>query len=347
MDDAHSHGEEERRSHDHHDARRYHPGRNGGRHHPYRFVVYSILALILGLVIAGGCWWAYWNFYARFRPVTIAKNQAEIQKLLDQADWVSPGRTGAPIYLITFRACDVCTTYQREEFPKLAAAGVDTRVIVFARSDREGLSQSTPSERATVAELWINRDWRLYASWMATPRKEWTAPGVRSADGSFARTAVINASRDYIDQLAPLLKGAGVGDGFPLLIWRDKDMRLKACACFDQRSWHFIREDLGAPSKAPPPPVLPETAVTAPPAAPAPEPVPTEPPMVAAPPAASPPPAGADTPAAQAAPQASAPGATPPLAGAPQQADKAAGAAARVPAPARSAPRGDPKTVFY
>jgi hypothetical protein len=218
--------------------------------HHHRFLFFSLVAVVLGGLITGGGYWAYWNFYERFRPVTIAKNQVEIQRLLDEADWVSPGRGGAPIYMITYRDCSDCTTYQRDEFPKLAAANVDTRVIVFARPDREGLQQSTSAERATIAELWINRDWNLYARWMATPHKDWTADGLKPSDHDFARNAVVNASRDFVGQLAPLIKGAGLGDTYPILIWRDRDGFLKACACTDERSYHFIRTDLGAPGKA-------------------------------------------------------------------------------------------------
>ena len=214
-------------------------------HHHHRFLFFSLVAVIVGGVIAAGGYWAYWNFYERFRPVTVAKNQTEIQRLLDESDWVSPGRSGPPLWIISFRDCTDCTAYQRDEFPKLAAANIDTRVIVFARPDHEGLQESTPAERATIAELWISRDWSLYAKWMATPHKDWTADGLKPADHDFARNAVVNATRDYVGQMAPLLKGAGLGDTYPVLIWRDHDGFLKACACTDERSYHFIRSDLG------------------------------------------------------------------------------------------------------
>ncbi|HWE44414.1 MAG TPA: hypothetical protein VG407_00180 [Caulobacteraceae bacterium] len=218
--------------------------------HHHRFLFFSLVAVLLGAVIAGGGYWAYWNFYERFRPVTIAKNQTEIQHLLDESDWVSPGRTGPVLWMISFRDCADCIAYQRDEFPKLAAANVDTRVIVFARADHEGLQESTAAERATVAELWINRDWNLYARWMATSHKDWTASDLKPAEHDWARTAVVNSTHDYVNQMAPLLKGAGLGDTYPILIWRDRDGFLKACACTDERSYHFIRTDLGAPSEA-------------------------------------------------------------------------------------------------
>lgn len=241
-----------------------------------RFLLFSLLAVVLGAAVAGGGYWAYWNYYARWRPVTIVKDQAEIQNLLQSAGWASSGRTGPELYMITYRACPACARYQREEFPKLVEANVDTRVIVFARPDREGVAQSTGPERATVAELWINRDWNLYLNWMATPRKEWTAPGVKPADGDIARTAVVEASRQFIDKLTPLLKGNGLGTEYPLLIWRDRDGYLKACACADRRSYAFIRHDLGVADETP-------SLIAVPRPAPEPEPLPT--PDMAPPPA--------------------------------------------------------------
>ena len=147
-----------------------------------RFLLWSLLAAVLGLLVAGGGYWSYWNFYARFQPVLIPKNQADIQKLLDESGWVSPGKAqGGPwIYVVGWRTCDACTAYEREEFPKLQAANVDTRVVVYARPAREGLSQSTPSERATIAALWLDRDWALYQRWKTVTSRAWTGPSPTS-----------------------------------------------------------------------------------------------------------------------------------------------------------------------
>lgn len=213
--------------------------------HHHRFLVFSLISAIVGGCLAAGGYWAYFNFYARFRPVTITRNQAAIESLLAQSDYVSPGAQGPVLWMVSFRDCQPCTNYQRDEFPKLTAKDIDTRVIVFARADRQGQPQSTQAERATVAELWINRDWGLYGRWMATPRREWAAPGLKFADTDWARRAVVNATRDYINQLAPLLTDAGLTTDYPLLIWRDRQGLLKACACTDSRSYHFVRADLG------------------------------------------------------------------------------------------------------
>jgi hypothetical protein len=312
------------------------------RHH-HRLLMFSLLALVIGGVIAGGGYWAYYNFYARFQPVTISKNQAAIEQLLSEGDWVSPGHTGPQLYMVMYRDCQSCIDYMRDEFPKLAAANVDTRVIVFARADREGLQQSTPVERATVAELWINRDWGLFSRWMATPRHDWTGEGLRQAEKDWARKAVVSASREYVNELFPLVKAAGLTDDYPLLIWRDHDGFMKACACTDSRSFHFIRSDLGVskPLQLPtfdlpffgnskPQPKSDVVPAPAPAAAPAPAP---DAPASAAPAATAPAPASG---AATVTPQAAAPS------------PAAVTKPARLPSPrAAGRDKSDAKTVFY
>ncbi|MCA3718945.1 MAG: hypothetical protein IM674_11910 [Brevundimonas sp.] len=224
-----------------------------------RFLIWSALAVVIGLAIAGTGYWAYWNFYARFQPVTVTRNQADIQRLLDEASWLSGGGGGEPLYVIGYRDSASFQRYQREEADRLRAGGVEMRVIAFARPDREGAPQSTPSERSTIAELWLSRDWSLYERWMATPARSWTAAGIPDADGNLARTAVVEASHQFTIRLNDLLRDAGVPTGYPLVIWRDREGFLKACACADRRSWVFVRDDVGAPddlsTPTPPDPV--------------------------------------------------------------------------------------------
>lgn len=214
-----------------------------------RFFIWSALAALIGLLLAGGGYWAYWNFYARFQPVTITRKQAEIQNLLDEASWLSAGGGGEPLYIVGYRDAAALIRYDEQESPKLRAAGVEPRIIVFARADKEGLPQSTPAERATVAELWLSRDWMLYQRWTATPSRSWTAAGIPESDNNIARRAVVGAGREFTNQLGALLRENGVQIRYPLVIWRDKEGFLRACACSDSRSWAFIRDDLGAPDR--------------------------------------------------------------------------------------------------
>ena len=201
------------------------------------------LALVL-LVMAGGLW-VWWEMGAGTRPKTLTKNQSEIVKVLDGAGWVSPHLTGSKLYMIAYGDCADCSAFQTREFAKLKAAGVDTRVIMIARPDKNGLAQSTAAERTTVAELWVNRDFGLYERWMAAPSGTWTAAGLAGADGDVARTAVIEAGRNTLTELAPLMNANGVGTGFPTLIWWDKAGLMRGCVC-GPAHYDAIATELGA-----------------------------------------------------------------------------------------------------
>lgn len=201
--------------------------------------------LVAVVVVIGAGWGAWWNFELRWRPKTITKNQAQIAKILEGSGWVSPGLKGPKLYMISFRTCPDCVRFKKEEYPRLHKAGVDTRLIEIARADRNGVPKSTPVERATVAELWINRSWELSEKWDATPVDAWTSPGLKPADGDIARTAVIEAGRKSVEDLVPLLKQNGVNFAYPLLVWWTPDGQMKACACEKRETYRFVRKDLG------------------------------------------------------------------------------------------------------
>jgi len=204
------------------------------------------LGLAVALIAAGLYGW--WDLDLRWRPKTITRHQAEIARLLDQAGWVSPGASGPRLYEIGFRTCTDCIRLHQEEFPRYRKAGVDTRVIVVARRDVNGLSKSTPAERSTVAELWVNRSWDLLQRWEETPPDAWTAAGIRPADGDAARSAAVEQGRLLVERLKPLLQDNGVNETpfrYPTLVWWDRQGRMRACACEDRRTYRHVREELG------------------------------------------------------------------------------------------------------
>lgn len=204
------------------------------------------LGLVLVVALLGGGYYWLWKVDLRWRPKTIAKNQAEIGKILEQSGWVSPGNKGPKLYMVSYRTCTDCIRFEKTEFPKLWKAGVDTRVIMIARSDRNGVERSTPAERATVAELWANRKWALHEAWTAGNPDLWTAPGIAPADGDIGRTALVEASRKLVDDLTPLMKKNGVSFAYPLLVWWDDKGVMRGCACEQAESYRFVRKELGA-----------------------------------------------------------------------------------------------------
>lgn len=205
------------------------------------------LIAILVVAVAGGGLFGWWSLDYRWRPHTITKHQAEIAKILQQSGWVSPGLPGPKLYMVSFRSCPDCIRFEAQAFPKLHAAKVDTRVIVIARADSNGLPKSTAPERATVAELWLNRSWRLFEDWAnVTPPTAWTAPGIAPADGDMARTAVVEAGRKTVEDLRPLLRDNGINFAYPTLVWWTKDGVMRGCACESAKTYGHVLDELGA-----------------------------------------------------------------------------------------------------
>jgi hypothetical protein len=201
----------------------------------------AVLVLIVALAGAGG--WAFWNYEARWRPKTVTRHQTEIVRILESSGWASPGFRGKRLYVVSYHGCPECRRYATEEFPKLHAGEVDTRVIEVVRRDLNGVRRSTADERATVAQLWLTHDWKLLQRWEAAPATR--IAGVPPADGDMARTAVVEASRKMVDDLTPLMKANGVKFAYPLLVWWDDKGRMRACACDRPETYRFVRKDLG------------------------------------------------------------------------------------------------------
>jgi hypothetical protein len=205
--------------------------------------LWAVLALVVGVAVGGV--WAWWNFELRWRPKTVTKHQAEIAAILQSAGWVSPNLTGPKLYMVSFRDCPDSARFRTSQFADLHKAGVDTRVILIARRDENGAAKSTPAERATVAQLWITRDWKLLQAWESAPAGTWTAGRIPAADGDAARMAVVEAGRTTVERLTPLLKANGVMFGYPLLVWWNEAGEMRACACEARQTYRFVRRELG------------------------------------------------------------------------------------------------------
>lgn len=203
-----------------------------------------IAVAVLVVLLAGLAGYGWWRLDLRWRPREITHNQAEITTVLEQSGWVSPGLEGAKLYMIGFHGCAGCDAFKAQVWPQLHAAGVDTRLIQVARADEDGAPQSTPLERATVAELWVNRSWALSERWDQTPAGAWRAEGITPADTDVARTAVVEAGRRMVADLTPLLRANGIRFDYPLLIWQGADGVMRGCACQDERTYRFVVRDL-------------------------------------------------------------------------------------------------------
>jgi len=178
------------------------------------------------------------------RPKTL-QHEAEIAALLESAAWVSPGLSNDKfIYMVSWQSCPYCLVYERDDFPKLQAAGVDTRVIEYARA-----ASSTPQERAGVAELWRHRSWDLWKRFVKVPTSSFTAEGL-PADTDPSSVALVAKSQDFSDKLRLLMSENGIGTrehlNLPTLIWRGKDGHLRGCGCEKLEVRKYVLEELSA-----------------------------------------------------------------------------------------------------
>lgn len=180
-------------------------------------------------------------------PVELSTHGPEIAALLEAAGWVSPGDGRRLLYVIGFRSCGDTVRLKAALFGDLLAAEVDIRLITIARRDLDGVAKSTSAERATVAELWLNRDWALAERWEATPVADWTGEGIPPADGDPELTAAVEAGRDLIDALTPLLLEERVADDrfrYPTLFWPEAG-GWKALVCESPETWPVVRAAFG------------------------------------------------------------------------------------------------------
>lgn len=204
-------------------------------------IILGLAVLAAAVLVAAFAWW--WTDL-RWRPHTLSRDEPQIVAALDNSGWVSPGVSGTKaLWMISYRRCPDCVRFEKEEFPGLHAAGVDTRVIMAPRP-----LGATADERATVAALWATRDWKLYEQWTSVPVAAWTAPGLPSADTTPARAAELQRSVAFITAMKPLLAANGVELRYPTLIWRDAQGRLRGCACEKRETYSYVRQELGVPA---------------------------------------------------------------------------------------------------
>jgi hypothetical protein len=202
-----------------------------------------LIGLIAMVAVIAGAGYGWGADDLADRPKTLT-HEAEIKKLIETAGWVSPGLSKTKVlYMVSWQACPPCIVYEREEFPKLHGAGVDTRGIMYARA-----SSSTPQERAGVAELWKNRSWATWKKFTAIPTSSWTAEGI-PPDTVPERAALVKKSQDFADKMRELMAANGIGTrehlNLPTLIWYGKDGHLRGCGCEKVETRKYVLQELG------------------------------------------------------------------------------------------------------
>ena len=235
-----------------------------------RFLLWSVLAVIVGFGLAGLGYGAVWYLLApqtatpvarhqsgpdrtvRTKDVVTVSNAEELQRLLDETSWISAGDgQGDPVWIVGDRQALEQSASRIEGLKP----GTALRIVAFAPADEGGVSQASGPDRATVAELWLTRDWLLYERWMATAPDKWTAAGIPPAEQDTARSGLVETGRRFVERLSALTQADGLSRGYPLVIWTDTDGVMKACACATDGAWRaadVVVDTPAAPTVVPP-----------------------------------------------------------------------------------------------
>jgi hypothetical protein len=203
-----------------------------------------ILIALVALVAVAAAGYGWWRTDLQYRPKTL-KHQDEIGAVLGDSGWISPGISETKVlYMVTHRTCPFCMAFKQENFAKLQAAGVDTRVIVYAPK-----SPATPeAELTTIGEIWKTRKYDIYEKWMAVNPAVWTTEGMVPATDP-ERAMLVAKSREFAEDMRRLMSANGIGTrqtlNLPTLIWRDKDGKLRGCGCEDVATRKYVLRELG------------------------------------------------------------------------------------------------------
>lgn len=155
----------------------------------------------------------------------LTEETAELEMLLADMPWVSEVREASPdvssdkvIYQFSFRTCPPCIRFKQQAWPKLHAAGIETRLVMTARRKK-----STPDERTAVVELARTRDWDMAQAWMKanSPNGYYKKMTFTPTDGDKPREADLETLRGQIDMLDEILAVNGIDMAYPVVLWQD------------------------------------------------------------------------------------------------------------------------------
>ncbi len=179
------------------------------------------------------------------RPSPVRIDAAKLDAILEASPWVSPGLEGPVLWNIGFRACSDCIAFKETTFPALHAAGVDTRVMLYAPIS--GTYEAGAPEKAVLAELVATRDWALYEAWYESSAPAYYAsqelpPAV---EGNPEREAAIAAGRAAHDAVADVFAANGWDMERPALLWKDEAGRWMVFMGDTPRGRRLITRALG------------------------------------------------------------------------------------------------------
>jgi hypothetical protein len=165
-------------------------------------------------------------------PAVVAVEKSVLADALEDSPWVSSGKEGPILWVVTSPDCGRCRAFEKQVLPGLLDKGVEARVIVVAARDKP-----MPADQAeAVAAVAKRRDWVALQTWMSSQRN---GDRLNSADTD----GYLEWGRASYDRIGRALARNGVDLAAPSMFWK-VGPEWRASVKPDGRALAYMRDDL-------------------------------------------------------------------------------------------------------
>lgn len=169
-------------------------------------------------------------------PAVVAVEKSVLADALQDAPWISSGKEGPVLWVVTAPDCSRCRAFEKQVLPGLLDKGVEARVIVVAPRDKP----APEAEAQAVAAVAKRRDWVALQAWMASGRRGGDPLNAADADG------YLEWGRASYDRIGNALSRNGLDLTAPTVFWK-VGPEWRASVKPDGRAIAYMRDDLTRP----------------------------------------------------------------------------------------------------
>jgi hypothetical protein len=166
-------------------------------------------------------------------PAVVAVEKSVLADALEDAPWVSSGKEGPVLWVVTSPDCGRCRAFEKQVLPGLLDKGVEARVIVVATREK-----TTPADQAeAVAAVAKRRDWIALQSWMTSGQRNGDRLNPADMDG------YLEWGRASYERIGRALSRNGLDLATPTIFWK-VGPEWRASVKPDGRALAYMRDDL-------------------------------------------------------------------------------------------------------
>jgi hypothetical protein len=166
-------------------------------------------------------------------PSVVAVEKSVLADALEDAPWISSGKEGPVLWVVTAPDCSRCRVFEKQVLPALIDKGVEARVIVVSPRDKP----APEADAQAVAAVAKRRDWVALQAWMASGKRNGDPLNAADADG------YLEWGRASYDRISRALSRNGLDLAAPTVLWR-VGPEWRASVKPDGRAIARMRDDL-------------------------------------------------------------------------------------------------------